>query len=461
MSVAGIESTSGRRAVGRPSTTEPFRELIRGLLTAQPNLPTLDILGRAETDGYAGGKSALYDLVARVRREQGITPAVVRRARERAERQAARAERKAERAAQLARWAAETRERIERRAQERRELKEKRMQVREEWLVRTRKQKRVFFRPLAEDEESNLLRVHVRKWIASRESTHKTCRDDRSKWKVHMNAHFGHLEPREVDVPTIRAFVEELLARGFASSSVGNCVRMLSSLYTDLVEQGVVERNPVQAVPRALKRRYRHGHDPRTTPFVERIEDIRRLQGALPEPLRTMYAVAVMTGVRTGELVALEWSDVRSDMKLIHVQRRFRGNKVDVPKSGKGRVVPLSRACAEVLSAWRKTTGGEGPIFKPLGKTKYIDMGSWHLREKFHAAVRRVGLPPVSFYQATRHTFASQWVMAGHPIEKLSKILGHSSVMVTEIYAHLKPELLSVPDVISFGPRIDDPTEGA
>jgi site-specific recombinase XerD len=72
-----------------------------------------------------------------------------------------------------------------------------------------------------------------------------------------------------------------------------------------------------------------------------------------------------------------------------------------------------------------------------------------------------VGLPPISFYQATRHTFASQWVMAGHPIERLSKILGHSSVMVTEIYAHLKPESLNMPDVISFGPRSHDPMEVA
>ena len=49
--------------------------------------------------------------------------------------------------------------------------------------------------------------------------------------------------------------------------------------------------------------------------------------------------------------------------------------------------------------------------------------------------------PGLGWYEATRHTFASQWVLAGNSIEKLSAILGHYSVVMTERYAHLHPEL--------------------
>jgi integrase len=42
----------------------------------------------------------------------------------------------------------------------------------------------------------------------------------------------------------------------------------------------------------------------------------------------------------------------------------------------------------------------------------------------------------LGWYQATRHTFASQWVLAGNSIEKLSAILGHSSIAMTQRYAH-------------------------
>ena len=54
-------------------------------------------------------------------------------------------------------------------------------------------------------------------------------------------------------------------------------------------------------------------------------------------------------------------------------------------------------------------------------------------------------LPPLTWYQATRHTFASQWVLAGGTIEQLRVLLGHSTVLVTERYAHLRAD--------SFGPR--------
>jgi hypothetical protein len=52
----------------------------------------------------------------------------------------------------------------------------------------------------------------------------------------------------------------------------------------------------------------------------------------------------------------------------------------------------------------------------------------------------------MTWYQSTRHTFASQWVMAGRPIEKLKEILGHSTVQVTERHAHLKRELFGDAD---------------
>ncbi len=60
-----------------------------------------------------------------------------------------------------------------------------------------------------------------------------------------------------------------------------------------------------------------------------------------------------------------------------------------------------------------------------------------HLRE----ALKDCDLPAdLTWYQCTRHTFASQWVMADGSIEKLAAELGHSSTVVTERYSHLKPE---------------------
>ena len=56
-----------RRAIGRPSKVEPFRERVAAILRAEPDLVTLEVLRRVREDGYRGGKSALYDLVAALR----------------------------------------------------------------------------------------------------------------------------------------------------------------------------------------------------------------------------------------------------------------------------------------------------------------------------------------------------------------------------------------------------------
>ena len=58
--------------------------------------------------------------------------------------------------------------------------------------------------------------------------------------------------------------------------------------------------------------------------------------------------------------------------------------------------------------------------------------------------------PGLGWYEATRHTFASQWVLAGNSIEKLSAILGHYSVVMTERYDHLRLELFTQADLATI-----------
>jgi hypothetical protein len=64
-------------------------------------------------------------------------------------------------------------------------------------------------------------------------------------------------------------------------------------------------------------------------------------------------------------------------------------------------------------------------------------------------ALASLGLskPGLGWYEATRHTFASQWVLNGGSIEKLSRLMDHHSVVVTERYVHLRPDLFSAADL--------------
>jgi integrase len=464
MSAALTLEEAQPRRVGRPSKVEAFRPLAAELLGARPRITTREILEAVKARGFGGAKSAVYDMVARLRSEVGvqsalasIADAAATRREERLQLRIKREEMRTRRRAERERWDAAERERIAAKAGERVEERLRRERASED---RKTDWEPLQLHPTAEHEESTKLRVYARRWFDSREATHKANRNERCRWTVHLATHFGDLEPAEVDTACIRAFVEDRLAR-LSSTTVKHLIATLSSLFSDLVDQGVVARNPVRSMPRALKRLCRNAHDPRTTPFLERMEDIARLRASLTEPLRTLFSVGVMSGLRPGELVALEWADLRSDFRLMHVQRRYRQGTIDVPKSGKTRTISVAPALAEVLREWRALTDGEGLVFKPIGKSRCLDLQLQRLRKAWRDGLKRAGLPYMKFYWCTRHTFASQWVMAGHSIEKLSKMLGHSSIIVTEVYAHLKPESLNIPDVISFGQRSSDPTVGA
>jgi site-specific recombinase XerD len=68
------------------------------------------------------------------------------------------------------------------------------------------------------------------------------------------------------------------------------------------------------------------------------------------------------------------------------------------------------------------------------------------LHRHLDRALAECKMAPLTWYQATRHTFASQWVLADASIENLSKMLGHASVVTTERYAHLRPGLFREAD---------------
>ena len=63
--------------------------------------------------------------------------------------------------------------------------------------------------------------------------------------------------------------------------------------------------------------------------------------------------------------------------------------------------------------------------------------------------------PGLRWYQARRQTFAPQWVLAGGSIEKLKEILGHYSVVVTERYVHLRPDLFADRDLAAIPLDLD------
>lgn len=164
-------------------------------------------------------------------------------------------------------------------------------------------------------------------------------------------------------------------------------------------------------------------------------EEEKRLIEASPPHIQHFIIFCLETGARKSEAIDLKWSHV-------DLERKDRGVVSFMnTKSNKPRGVPLSKKAQLLLEKlFKDRDEGLEHVFtldgKPAGEPK----------SSFNKAVKRAGLYEKGMNNVTphvlRHTFCSRLVMKSVPLYQISKLAGHSSIKVTERYAHLAPEAL-------------------
>lgn len=149
--------------------------------------------------------------------------------------------------------------------------------------------------------------------------------------------------------------------------------------------------------------------------------------GTYADHLTPLVVLALHTGLRRGELFALEWPDVN----LAAARLTVRGQTA---KSGQTRHLPLNATALETLRTRGPQPGGyvfpspDDPA-RPLTdvKTAWLEV------------LKRATVAGFRFHDL-RHTFASKLVQAGVDLAVVRELLGHSTILMTEKYAHLRPE---------------------
>lgn len=299
------------------------------------------------------------------------------------------------------------------------------------------------------------LNEHAERWLEARRRTHRAAYEDANRWENHFKPGIGRLKPDQVDVSTLKKFIASKGDEGLSSTTINLLIRLLSSLFSDLVEDGHAKLNPCRQLSRTTRRKLlKPAHDPKNTPFLGSMADVRRVHEALaPWPsIATAFAIGALAGLRTGEVRALRWSHITltADGGDIHVavqveRRRGKDPKTWNPegtqttKDDEGRHVPIQPALVPILKAAKLATGGKGLVCPPLRDRGHLNdrTMSAKLAEVLEAlGLARAGL---GWYESTRHTMASLFVMAGGSMEDLQRMMGHSTLLVTARYAHLRP----------------------
>ena len=170
--------------------------------------------------------------------------------------------------------------------------------------------------------------------------------------------------------------------------------------------------------------------------FLDFSEADRLIAAADPE-WRTMIVVALKTGMRLGELLALRWADVDLVTGRVMVRRNYVRGHVGTPKNGKAREIPL---CDDAIAALtdHPTRFRGGLVFcNKKGDFLTKEMS----KHPLWRACKRAGLPfPHLGWHALRHSFASHLAMRGATAKAIQELLGHSTIEMTNRYMHLSPD---------------------
>ncbi|MCZ6702156.1 MAG: integrase [Ignavibacteria bacterium] len=145
----------------------------------------------------------------------------------------------------------------------------------------------------------------------------------------------------------------------------------------------------------------------------------------VPAKLKDIYIVLRFTGMRISELLSLRWGSVQLRNKLILV-----GSKSYITKSRRIRYVPMSKTVDEIFIKKHRTNFGKDRLVfcKTNGFPYQVD----YISKKFKNACKKLKLPGSYHLHCLRATLGSELISKGVPIYTVSKLLGHSSVKVTE-----------------------------
>lgn len=254
----------------------------------------------------------------------------------------------------------------------------------------------------------------------------------RTKQIIEFN--FNGFMPRDMSTIVsgeIDRWQQDRLASGVKASTINRALNAFKAVLGKAVEWNIIQENPIQG-----RKKLKVDSRP-VIRYLSQDEEIRlltALESRESPHIKLLIPLLLNTGARPTEALNLSWSDVDLEGKRITLHAAF-------TKTGHTRHIPINDKLYEVLSIHEQKTGFLFPSADPA-KPVVTAQKAWRNLRK------AAKLENFRLYDC-RHTFASKLVMRGVDLYTVSELLGHSSVEMTKIYAHLAPEhLKSAVDVL-------------
>lgn len=251
----------------------------------------------------------------------------------------------------------------------------------------------------------------------------------------HILPAFGSSPVSELNRTGIETVLSALRQKGHASGTLRGVRATFSTVLQTAVERGYVERNVahgirIRSTGVKLERRF---YPP---------AQIQQLLPELQEPCRTIVQVAVLTGLRIGEILALRWKRINLLRGTLEVAETFSDGQFGSPKTRSShRVIPISSVLQNVFAAHHSRgaqCGPEGLVFATRSGTPLSSKNLYN--RELAPACDRIKQLRVSWH-SFRHTHATLLTEFGESIKTAQSLLGHSDLGTTlNTYAHVIPD---------------------
>jgi integrase len=295
-------------------------------------------------------------------------------------------------------------------------------------------------------------------WFASKTDRRPSHVSDlRSRLDKHILPRIGRERLDRINVAALEKLRTDLRTDCYAPRTINTIVRIVGAVFKAAIRRGECALNPIERIERAfvatheLKAGVEQSdieYEVNTGVILSPVE-IRKLLDETPAGYyRTLLTTAFITGMRSGELLALRWSDVEfgeDGRGRVFVRRSLSWSRVDreekvrarfyPPKTKAGlRTITIASELVAALKLWKlQCPPGELVFPHTDGQPNCRDR---ILRVGLYPALRRAGLRQVNFH-SLRHSCASAMIVAGAPITEIQHRLGHASPAITlKVYSH-------------------------
>lgn len=264
--------------------------------------------------------------------------------------------------------------------------------------------------------------------------------------------HFGHLRLKDITAEVIEQTTDILAKRrkvssagkdlgAVSTSTVSRDLSTLGSLFKWAAKKRIISVSPMREVakPSVHDQRERYLSNDELSRLIEAVDV------SLSPELGVCVRLALFTGIRQGNLMALTWGRVNtSDLPVLHTTdegRSFtippRHVLIPVTKNGLPHLAPLEGMALEAMRKWSKTRSFDGGrLVFPGRHNSYQPLD---LRKPWETALKRAGIEGFRWHDL-RHTFASLMLKSGASHIELAKLTGHRDLRSLMRYTHIAPE---------------------